>query len=114
LKLLVQLQAYGKADVSFQILLTHLCGKLGTTDVAKGNYEIPRNPNPDGNNRKIIVLKDGVVEKRFQSGRAACDFLGVARNACRIAIKKGKPIKGWSVEYGEMPGNVCPGALPGP
>lgn len=68
-------------------------------NVIKGNKENPRQ-HPTGTNKKSVILSKGSEEIRFQSGKAACDFLGVSRSLICIYIKKNKPLNGWTVKYG--------------
>lgn len=82
-------QGYTLGNMQF---ITH------SQNVTKGNYENPR-PKPNGINKKQIKLSKDGKEKIFESGKAACDFLQISRNAVCIAIKKGLMIKGWFPTY---------------
>jgi len=82
-------QGYVVGNMQF---LTH------SENVLKGNRETNRKP-PPGKNTKAIVIENGCIEERFSSGKAACDFLGLHRNAICLAIKNGKPVNGWTARY---------------
>jgi len=69
-------------------------------NVKKGNFEVNRVSflNACRRNTPVILKKDD-AEMKFNSGKEACSFLGLARNAVCIAIKEGRALHGWKIEY---------------